>query len=269
MQQERAPRVSVGGASEVVVHAHIFCPPSKTGASVDTRGQVDNSLRAASESPGRREQAAILEFAGSLGQARDAALAQLQREGAADGGTSTETAATKYLSLLLGLINRQQGPSAEASPAADQPGAAPAIAADAQLRRAATFGWEDVLVTSRQASSAADSVFELASFLVAWGLWQMRCASSLCQPSRAGVSADTAAAVGPLASCSACKAAFPEKSLRGPAFVCPTLCFTEILLLNSLCLLSFFAEQATVPDLSVCAYCVTEPQGYISAYSLP
>ena len=197
MQQERAKTQS-GGLADVFVHAHLFSPPVKTCSPLDVRAQLERKFRLASEAPARKEQGSILDYGGSVGQSREAALTQLQRETAADGGDAVDNAASKYVALLLGIVTRHPSTDQPASVNPDHPEASHAglaLAADAQLRRAVTFEWQDVLVTSRQNSSAADAVFELASLLVAWALWQMRCASSLCQPSSAGARSDAATLV--------------------------------------------------------------------------
>ena len=58
-------------------------------------------------------------------------------------------------------------------------------------RRCLLFQWQDVLVTTAP-SSAADTVFELASALIAASLWKQRRAVYLCQGGKQGTISDAA-----------------------------------------------------------------------------
>ena len=62
---------------------------------------------------------------------------------------------------------------------------------NAPARRAVPFQWQDVLLTAGP-SSANDTVYELASVLVAVAVWQQRRAVYLCQGGKAGTSSDAA-----------------------------------------------------------------------------
>lgn len=66
---------------------------------------------------------------------------------------------------------------------------------DAPGRRCVVFEWQDVLVTTAQ-SSTADTVYELASALIATAVWKQRRAVYLCQAGKQGTSNDAAIKVG-------------------------------------------------------------------------
>lgn len=187
------------------VQAHLFSPVAKAAAQLDARPQVQRSFQLSSSGPSKREEAAVLDFAQAISEARGAALLQMQRSTGAANSADVESAALRYTSLLLGLINRQEVTPGAASPApsgtsptpdfAEAPAGSSTIPADGPLRTAVTFNWQDVLLTPSQASSAPDAVFELASFLVALALWKMRFAAGLCQTGSAGASTEASTAV--------------------------------------------------------------------------
>lgn len=173
------------------IQAHIFLPSSKLTEAVDIGGRLSQSLQAAQVSD-RKSEAEVLGYGQSLGRARDTAVLQLQRASAGDGGSAVDEAALNYVALLQGLISQPEQPSSSPDlAAADSWSPTPS----APLRQAVAFQWQDVLLTGPQRVSGADAVFELASFLIAWALWQMRCAALLCQPNSAGSSNAHASAV--------------------------------------------------------------------------
>lgn len=61
-------------------------------------------------------------------------------------------------------------------------------------RHCVVFQWQDVLVTTAQ-SSTADTVYELASALIATAVWKQRRAMYLGQGGRQGTSNDAAVKV--------------------------------------------------------------------------
>ncbi|KAK9798946.1 hypothetical protein WJX73_007519 [Symbiochloris irregularis] len=111
-----------------------------------------------------------------------------------------------------GLIS-QPGQSSPAPDSADADSLP--LPANAPLRQAVAFQWQDVLVTNPQRVAGADAVFELASFLVAWALWQMRCAAALCQPGSAGSSSANATTAYKLLRSAAGKFDFVREKLSG------------------------------------------------------
>ena len=89
------------------------------------------------------------------------------------------------LQALLGLGPARVNAHEEAALLSQQmPGNAPA-------RRAVPFRWQDVLLIAGP-SSASDTVYELASVLIAVAVWQQRRAVYLCQGGKAGTSSDAA-----------------------------------------------------------------------------
>ena len=58
-------------------------------------------------------------------------------------------------------------------------------------RHSFVFQWQDILVTTTQ-NSTADTVYELASALIATAVWKQRRAVYLCQGGKQGTSSDAA-----------------------------------------------------------------------------
>lgn len=64
------------------------------------------------------------------------------------------------------------------------------LVGDSGARHVASYGWRDVLVTAEQSAQASDSVFELASLLVAWALCKLRAASALSLAAAGGAASE-------------------------------------------------------------------------------
>jgi len=68
-----------------------------------------------------------------------------------------------------------------------------AVSGRSPLRYAVSFGWGELLAAPSRSSACADAAYELASALVAGGVWCMRRAGALCETSTAGVAPEPAA----------------------------------------------------------------------------
>ena len=82
-------------------------------------------------------------------------------------------------------------------------------------RHCVAFEWQDVLVTTAQ-SSTADTVYELASALVATAVWKQRRAVYLCQGGKQGTSNDAAIKVGSNSPCAMAVCSCVTRVAGGP-----------------------------------------------------
>ncbi|GAB4819023.1 hypothetical protein N2152v2_006069 [Parachlorella kessleri] len=171
----------------VVIHPHLYEPKLKPVAQVQPSKQLLRYLGSGDKSTAKR-------YAEQLDGARKTLQTALDSTSLSE--TGIQSAVEDYVALLLGLVGAPASGSsqvAENGAAATEANGTQASAASAQgvkgdspLRKAVSFAWQDAIVGSTLCTFP-DAVFELASVLVAAGVWYMRRAASLCQDSASGV----------------------------------------------------------------------------------
>lgn len=199
-----------GGQDAFFVQAHVYKPEAKLPETVSFARALN---KYAASSGVEKKQARA--FVTALDEQRKALETALGSATALE-ETAFDEILNAYLSLLLGLIDRK--PAADATSSADDVeaalnnmdseaggsnAAAPAVAAAAggaiagssPLRHLVPFAWQEV-VANKGRAAGGDALFELASVLVAAGLWRMQRAAHLCAPSVKGASTEASAQVG-------------------------------------------------------------------------
>lgn len=97
----------------------------------------------------------------------------------------SKASADARLQALLGAGQKKISASDECAAVSQQ------MLGNAPGRHCLVFQWQDVLIPTTQ-SSSADTVYELASALVATAVWKQRRAVYLCQGGKQGTSSDAA-----------------------------------------------------------------------------
>ena len=97
----------------------------------------------------------------------------------------SSTPADARLQALLGAGPKRVNASDEHAALSQQ------MQGNAPGRHSFVFQWQDVLMTTAQ-SSTADTVYDLASALIATAVWKQRRAVYLCQGGKQGTSSDAA-----------------------------------------------------------------------------
>ncbi|KAK9868803.1 hypothetical protein WJX84_000981 [Apatococcus fuscideae] len=173
--QPQPQSAAASGAQDIFINAHLLGPGGKATVPPAFQQQLNFSKS-------HRGKGAVETYIQNLTQARERLVGLLS----SSKGTSEESvdaACAEYSSHLLGLINE---PSTDA-------GAGSRVAGNSRLRRMVAFAWQDALVASGQVQMA-DSVFELASLLVAVAIWKMQKAAAICHEGGAtGVDSSAAA----------------------------------------------------------------------------
>ncbi|KAL3151995.1 hypothetical protein ABBQ32_001116 [Trebouxia sp. C0010 RCD-2024] len=168
---------------------------------------------AAAVNPGLNKQAAeaASAYLRDLTVSRSDFISKLDSS-AANTDAELDVAVSSYISLLLGLVNSYAAADATAGldqetdarlqallgagqkkiSASDECAAvSQQMLGNAPGRHCLVFQWQDVLIPTTQ-SSSADTVYELASALVATAVWKQRRAVYLCQGGKQGTSSDAA-----------------------------------------------------------------------------
>lgn len=188
------------------ISAHLANPPLKLSTAVTFEGVL------ISQTADKKQQATATTYLQDLSALRSACLSRLDSS-AANTEIELLEAAEAYISALLGLVNNYTQ-AINSAPELDEQtdarlqallGSGPArvnkldeaavisqqMPGNALARRAVPFQWQDVLLIAGP-SSASDTVYELASILIAVAVWQQRRAVYLCQGGKAGSSSDAA-----------------------------------------------------------------------------
>jgi hypothetical protein len=195
-----------GGQDAFFVQAHVYKPEAKLPESVSFARALN---KYAASSGVEKKQARA--FVTALDEQRKALETALGSATALE-ETAFDEILNTYLSLLLGLIDRQ--PAADATSSADDVEAAlnkmdseaggsnaavaaagGALAGSSPLRHLVPFAWQEAVAVKGRAAGG-DALFELASVLVAAGLWRMQRAAHLLTPSVKGASTEASAQVG-------------------------------------------------------------------------
>ena len=173
-----------GGEQQLSVRAVTFDPAAKKPLLGSLEADFER-WASSSSALGRSNQAAARAYAESQQTGRQAATDLLSSSSPGQ-EEQTETAVTAYVSSLLLSVNRP----AEAAALPGLPEASQVVG-DSPARSIAGYGWRDVLVTAEQSAQASDTVFELASLLIAWALYKMRAASATCAAVAGGAPSDS------------------------------------------------------------------------------
>ena len=189
----------------VIVRPHVYAPKSKQAVNDNIEQDVARWTQssAAGSDLGRSDQTSARAYGRTLQEARQvcrealgnglqvcspfpnvSSNLELNRKGELALRTQEEQevqadgAVNSYVSSLLLSIDR---------PSASEDGLSSLqLAGNSGARHVASYGWLDALVTAEQTVAAPDSVFELASVLVAWALAKMRLAAAAVERGAAG-----------------------------------------------------------------------------------
>lgn len=158
---------------------HVYSPKPKQATSDSIEHDVARWTQASSAGSdlGRSDQTSARAYGRTLQEARQVAREALGN-GLPEQEVQADAAVSGYVSSLLLAVDR---PSvAEDGLSSSQ------LAGNSGARHIASFGWLDALVTAEQTVAAPDSVFELASVLIAWALAKMRLAAAAVEGGAAG-----------------------------------------------------------------------------------
>ena len=197
---EGAPPVADGQTAApddaVVIHPHIYEPKAKLLTPAQPSKQLLRYLGSGDKGTAKR-------YAEQLDGARKTLQAALESTSLSE--TSLQSALEEYVARLLGLVDASSSASshgpengeaaAEANGSQATAISAQGVKGDSPLRKAVSFAWQDAIAGSTLCTFP-DAVFELASVLVAAGVWYMRRAASLCQDSASGVASAPCMQVG-------------------------------------------------------------------------
>ena len=148
---------------------HLYTPDPKVASSqCSVEQDYARWTQSAGSDLGRSDQTSARAYGRTLQQAR-----QVTREALGNGlpeqQDQAEAAVNDYVSSLRLSIDK---------PVASVDGLGTSqLTGDSPARHIASFGWTDALVTAKQTVAAPDSIFELASVLIAWAISKMRSAA--------------------------------------------------------------------------------------------